>query len=265
MPQVSYSYTTTGKTGGLYGRDNYTRTYTNPISAQVSTATVGGTTNGLYTLQVTDDETDEVWSWSFTASSSTAAQIATGIVTAIGLDTTFIGIGTAIDSTADVVITFDDKDHSYTVAWTADASGASTVALTTAPGGSVLIPGIFVYESSEGYVSPAVAAGAAALVGIVVDGPDAETTNGETTPVYGYPPGAQVTVLTQGECWVKVGDAVAASGAVDFRGASGTTDIPLGTPGSSSLTNGTAVPNGAARFTSSGTALGLARIQVNLP
>ena len=264
MGQVSYDYTT-AKNGTLIGSANAVSSFTNPIAAQVTAATVGGTTDGTYTLLVTDDASGETWAFDGVGSSSTTTQIAAAVEASADADVDFAGVGTVSAAVAVVTITFADAGRSYTVAWSADPSGASTVANTTDAGGSVLPVGLVVYLSSDGEVSPATAGGSGAIVGVVVEGADAEITNGALTPAYGYPPGATCNVLTRGECWVKVADAVTAGGAVDYKGANATAALPLGLPGSASLTDGTAIPSGAAKWKTSAAAFGLARLMVNIP
>lgn len=259
---AQYDYTLSARQNGqVLSAQSDEVSLVNPITAQVSTATVGGTTDGVYTLQVVGPQ--GTWSWSYTASSNTAAQIATAIEAVADADDTFKGIGTVEDSTADVVITFLDARSEYTVTWTADASGASTVATTTAAGGTVCPYGVVVALTLDGKLTRPGSLQATDLIGVVVRGTESQVTNGSTTPTEGVQPGQVARVIKRGIVACKVGTAVLPDDSADYRSSSGTTDIPVGTLGNSALPSGTAVPNGSVRFLTTTGAQGIAAVAVN--
>lgn len=266
MPQ--YDYTLDAKIPGqILSQDYATRTFTNPIVAQVSTATVGGTTDGTYTIQIVGPE--GTFTASFVASGNTAAQIATGLAAAINSTTNpnpLLGIASATTSTADVIITFEALGSDYAVSFTSDPSTLSSVALTTAAGGTVIPFGRAVYISNAGLVAlPASSGNAASVIGVCVRSPQGLVSNGNADPESGVQPGDVCLVLTRGKVAVDVGFAASDGDTVDWRHSNATAATPLGSAGGSAYPDASFSTRAQIRFAEDATPGTPAAVEVSYP
>ena len=132
MPQFSYDHPVAinGQIASMYPIT--VDSYENPLLAQVSTVTVGGTTDGVYTVQI--DGPEGTFQVSFTAAGNTADQIAAGLEAAADLDPDLLNIAVASSATNVLTLTFIHPGSVYTVS-APSAPSALTVATSQAAGG----------------------------------------------------------------------------------------------------------------------------------
>lgn len=142
------------------------RAAVNPELAQANTFTVGGTaSDGVYTIQVVDDQTGTVYAASFTrGSSETNAQIAAALLAEIedvANAPSWANLAAVSNSGGGVLaIAFLHTEKTYTVSGTAPGTGTVTVAETQAAGGTSIPFGrflVFVDGSEDGMALPAAA------------------------------------------------------------------------------------------------------------
>lgn len=143
----------------------------NPLSAQSSVITVGGTaSDGVYSIAITDDQTGELLGTaSFDRQSSESSDtISDELLDAVNALASAPGRFSASDSgSAELTIAFEHTDKSYSLALTAPGSGTLT-AVTAAAGGTDIPFGRFVEFSGETGAALPSAAAAADIVGVSV-------------------------------------------------------------------------------------------------
>jgi len=237
--------------------------YENPLLAQVSTVTVGGITDGVYTVQI--DGPEGSFQFSFTASGNTADQIAAGLEAAADLDPDLLNIVVATAVTNVLTLTFIHPGSVYTVS-TPSAPSALTVATSQAAGGVTVGLGVAVAQGTLDDQA-ALLGGAstdADVLGITIRSIDMNTNEGDPTVDDGYQAGSTLAIMRGGELFANVEDAVAAGGQVFAR-------IVINAPGQvlgglrSDADGGDAIALSACTFRTSTTSAGLARIKINRP
>lgn len=119
----------------------------NELKAQITDATVGGTTDGVYTVRIAGEE--GTFDVSFTASGNTADQIAAGLEAAADSDPELLNIASFASPAAVFEITFLHPGRVYNVSFVADPSGSSTVANSQNAGGSDVFIGTAVKRGSS--------------------------------------------------------------------------------------------------------------------
>jgi len=219
--------------------------YENPLLAQVSTVTVGGTTDGVYIVQI--DGPEGSFQFSFTASGNTADQIAAGLE--------------ASRATNVVTLTFIHPGSVYTVS-APSAPSALTVATSQAAGGVTVGLGVAVAQGALDDQAALLGGGStdADVLGITIRSIDMNTNEGDPT----VDDGSTLAIMRGGELFANVEDAVAAGGQVFAR-------IVVNAPGQvlgglrSDADGGDAIALSACTFRTSTTSAGLARIKINRP
>ncbi len=237
--------------------------YANPLLNQITEVTVGGTTDGVYTLQVDGEEGS--FQFSFTAAGNTADEIAAGLEAAADLDPDLVNI---VDvSSAANVVTLDFIHDGMTYLVTApSAPSALTIANSQEAGGVRVDLGVAVAQGPlDDQAQPLGAATVDAdVLGITIRSIDMETNEGVPALDDGYRPGATMAVQRGGEVIAPVEDAVTAGAPVFAR-------IVLNAAGQqlgglrSDADGGDAIQLSATVFRTSTTGAGLARIKINRP
>lgn len=211
-PQWLEGQVTTLSGGGV-------RSFVNPLLAQISTLTAGGTaTAGVYSVALAQaaDPSFVPLTFSFTRVAETNAQIATALHALIVASTAMLGIATSVDGGAGVLtLTFKNTNIVWTLTTAAPALGTLVAANTQAAGGSNVRVGAFARSAatSNGNIIPfTTAATTAELAGITE-----RTMNLVHNPALAYdvyPPGQNVAVLRNGTIACRTWEAVVKNDAV---------------------------------------------------
>jgi hypothetical protein len=214
--------------------------------------TVGGTTDGVYTVQI--DGPEGTFQVSFTAAGNTADQIAAGLEAAADLDPDLLNIAVASSATNVLTLTFIHPGSVYTVS-APSAPSALTVATSQAAGGVTV--GLGVAQGALDDQAALLGGGSvdADVLGITIRSIDMNVNEGDPTVDDGYFGGATMAIMRGGELFANVEDAVSAGGAVFARIVVNASDAD----------GGDAIALSACTFRTSTTAAGLARIKINRP
>lgn len=237
--------------------------YENPLLSQVSTVTVGGTTDGVYTVQI--DGPEGTFQVSFTAAGNTADQIAAGLEAAADLDPDLLNITVASSATNVLTLTFIHPGSVYTIT-APSAPSALTVAAVTAAGGVTIGLGVAVVQGALDDQAGLLAGGSvdADVLGITIRSLDMNVNQGDPVVDDGYFGGATMAIMRGGELFANVEDAVAAGGGVFARIVVNAVGQVLGGL-RSDADGGDAIALAACTFRTTTTAAGLARIKINRP
>ncbi len=238
--------------------------YVNELMSQITTITVGGTTNGLYSIQVVGEE--GTFTASFTASTSTADDIAAGLQTNWN-DQPELTSNIAVATVATNVVTLPFLHAGFVYIVTApDQPSALTVANTQTAGGTSIELGVGVVQGSsdEFVVAPETGKVDADFIGITVRNVETNVNRGSAIIDDVFLPSDSVTVLREGVCAVVTEDAVAANAAVFVRvTATGTEKFGAFR---SDVASGDAVQLLGAKFrTSTSGPGGIAEVTINRP
>jgi hypothetical protein len=237
--------------------------YENPLLSQESTVTVGGTTDGVYTVQI--DGPEGTFQVSFTAAGNTADQIAAGLEAAADLDPDLLNITVASSATNVLTLTFIHPGSVYTIT-APSAPSALTVAAVTAAGGVTIGLGVAVVQGALDDQAGLLAGGSvdADVLGITIRSLDMNVNQGDPVVDDGYFGGATMAIMRGGELFANVEDAVAAGGGVFARIVVNAVGQVLGGL-RSDADGGDAIALAACTFRTTTTAAGLARIKINRP
>lgn len=237
--------------------------YENPLLSQESTVTVGGTTDGVYTVQI--DGPEGTFQVSFTAAGNTADQIAAGLEAAADLDPDLLNIAVASSATNVLTLTFIHPGSVYTIT-APSAPSALTVAAVTAAGGVTIGLGVAVVQGALDDQAALLAGGSvdADVLGITIRSLDMNVNQGDPVVDDGYFGGATMAIMRGGELFANVEDAVAAGGGVFARIVVNAAGQVLGGL-RSDADGGDAIALAACTFRTTTTAAGLARIKINRP
>ena len=263
MPQFSYDHPV-AINGQIASMSPATvDSYENPQLAQISTVTVGGTTDGVYTVQI--DGPEGTFQFSFTASGNTADQIAAGLEAAADLDPDLLNIVDVSSATNVVTLTFIHPGSVYTVS-APSAPSALTVADTQDAGGVTVGLGVAVAQGALDDQAALLGGGSvdADVLGITIRSIDMNVNQGDPVVDDGYFGGATMAIMRGGELFANVEDAVAAGGGVFARIVVNAAGQVLGGL-RSDADGGDAIALSACTFRTTTTAAGLARIKINRP
>ncbi len=238
--------------------------YTNPLLAQANTVPIGGTTDGVYTIQL--DGEGGTFQFSFTASGSTAAQIADGLAAAATADPDLLNILTAAGTPGTpLLLNFLHAGQTWAISFPSNPGGNMTLTTTTAAGGTniglglVVVPG----SSQELAVPPTGSSAAADFLGITERSLMAQVNRGIQTETDAFEPGDEMSVLRSGDIWVYAEDAVTFNAPVFVRRTAAGTEV-LGAV-RSDADGGDAITWPGAVFRDTSTGAGLVRVRLNLP
>jgi hypothetical protein len=225
--------------------------------------TVGGTTDGVYTVQI--DGPEGTFQVSFTAAGNTADQIAAGLEAAADLDPDLLNITVASSATNVLTLTFIHPGSVYTIT-APSAPSALTVAAVTAAGGVTIGLGVAVVQGALDDQAGLLAGGSvdADVLGITIRSLDMNVNQGDPVVDDGYFGGATMAIMRGGELFANVEDAVAAGGGVFARIVVNAVGQVLGGL-RSDADGGDAIALAACTFRTTTTAAGLARIKINRP
>lgn len=262
MPQ--YDYVMATRRLGQVARDiNWTiDSYTNQVPLQIYDVTVGGATDGTFTIRIQAPEGD--LEFSFVAATSTVSLIVAGLVAAASAVNLpgLINVATVTDADPIVRISFlhatgVDVAVDFPSNPGTDMTGANAPSAvgTVLPLGVAVAPG----ADDDTCILPS---GAVTILGITSLNPRSNLNTGDSTQVDGTVPGQVASVLRQGVITVQATQAVTAGAAVYARNAAATVALPLGSL-SDSATSSVVIPG--ARWRTSTTAAGLADVTINNP
>lgn len=269
MPQLNYGQQPVAVVGQVATNEEPTiDTLINELLAQISVLTVGGTASaGDYVITATGPD-GEVVTATFTRVAETNDGISDGLLAAVNDDDAWANIAEASDSgTDELTLTFVHPGRVYTIVTSAPGTGTLVSANSQNAGGTDIELGVVVAEGSADDLAAIVDAATVDddFAGIVVRGIDALVNDfgeGGGTPNYG--PDSAMSVLRRGECWVLVEDAVTKGGDVFVRTQNAGAGDPLGLM-RSDADGGDAIAMTNARFSSSTTGRGLAKVRINRP
>lgn len=263
MPQQTYV-----KADFLLGQIATTRPWSiaskgNELLAQISTVSVAATPeDGVYTVRITDG--DITVSGSFTASSDTQAAIVAGLIADLEAQPNFNNIAAAVDASPDITLNFIHTGIVYTVDFPSNPGpGDLSVVTTQAAGGTAIGLGLAVVPGSADNLATAMTATGEVILGITTRNTAIEVNTGVQTDVTEFAAGTEMSILQEGTIAVQTEGAVAQGGLVFARHDVGTTAFALGQLSATDDAETVQVPN--ARFDTTLTAAGLARVIVNLP
>lgn len=238
--------------------------YTNEVLAQVNTIPIGGTTDGVYTVQLDGDE--GTFQFSFTASTNTADQIADGLAAAVLADPDLLNIVDAsATSGTPVLLTFRHTNQVWTITFPSNPGSNMTLTTTTAAGGTDIGLGLAVVSgTAQNFcIAPTAGSVAADFLGVTERSLASQINRGIPTDVDSFEPGNSVSVLSRGDITVFAEDAVTFGAQVFVR------IVATGTESFGAIrsdVDGTdAIAWPGAIFQDTSTAAGLVRIRVNLP
>ncbi len=251
----------------LLGQVATTRPYVidskgNELLAQITTNTLAGSADGVYTLTITDPFTDFVITSTYTASTDEETVIIADLIDDLEADPNFNNIATAANNDPVLTLTFLHTGLVYTVATTSTGSGF-VAANSQAAGGTAIGLGLAVTRGSADNLATAPTDAGDRMIGITVRNTVIEASSGVATEVSEFAPGSEMSVLVEGVCTVQTEGAVTQGGIVYARHDVGSTAFALGQLSATDDDETVAVPN--ARWDTSTTAAGLARVEVNLP
>ena len=191
------------------------RNFVNPLLAQISTLTVGGTaTAGVYSVTFTQtaDPSATPITISFTRVAETNAQIATAIHGLIVASSALLGVVTSVDGGSGVLtLTFKSTGIAYTLTTVAPALGTMVAANTQTAGGSNVRVGAFARHTAAAATANTLvpfttAATTAELVGITER--TYHLVQDPTLTHDIYPPGQNVPVVRNGTIAMRTWEAV---------------------------------------------------------
>lgn len=270
MPQLSYQQPQwrLGQVATLHTCD--IDSYGNELFAQVNTITVGGTTDGDYTIQFASSSSEVVYQVSFTASGNTAAEIAAGLVDAINDDPDVLGILSVAYTAAtdNFQVTFASLGTVWTITYPSNPGGNMSDVQNQAPGGIQIPVGVGLVQGSSDVLATLPDAGStgADFVGVSVLGLDGEINLPFENTQVGYQPGTTMAALVQGDCVVYCEDAVAKNGTVFMRIIPGATpDLQQLGAFRSDADGGNAIQINGLKFLDTTTAAGLVVLRANRP
>lgn len=231
--------------------------------AQISTVAVAATPeDGTYTVRITDG--DIVVSGSFVASSSTQAAIVAGLISDLEAQPNFNNIATAVDTSPSFILNFIHTGIVYTVDFPSNPGpGDLSVVTTQAAGGTAIALGLAVVQGSADNLATQLTGAADVVLGITTRNTVVEENTGIPTDVTEFDPGDEMSIMEEGTITVQTEGTVAASGLVFARHDVGATAFALGQLSATDDAETVQVPN--ARFDTSTTGAGLARVRINLP
>jgi len=268
MPQVSYDQPQwrNGQVATLHTCD--IDSYGNELFAQVNTITVGGTTDGDYTIQFASSSSEVVYQVTFAASGNTAAEIASGLVDAINDDPDVLGILSVAytPATDNFTVTFASLGSVWTISYPSNPGGNLSDVQDQAPGGVDIPVGLGLVQGSTDVLA-ALPTGASTdddFVGICVLGVDGEINFAFENTQTGYAPGTTMAALVQGDCIVETEDAVAKNGDVFMRITATVANPQLGKFRSDD-DGGNAIQITGLKYRDTTSAAGLAIVRANRP
>lgn len=268
MPQINYGEQPVAVVGQVATyEDAVIDSLTNELLAQVSTLTVGGTaSDGTYSVQATGPDGEVLTAEFVRGAGETNAQIATALAAA--MSPTWLNAFTIVDGGSGVLtLTANHGGRVYTFITAAPGTGTLVAANTQTAGGVDIQMGVAVAEGSDDDLA-AVLSGSTVdddLAGIVVRGIDGLVNDlGEGGAPAVFQPGSTLSVLRRGEAWVTVEDAVAKGADAFVRIANPAAGDPVGLF-RSDADGGDAIEMTGARFASTTTGRGLAKVRINRP
>lgn len=237
----------------------------NPLLPQISTITIGGVaTAGAHTIRVSAPEGDIDVTWTATGGESIAATVA-AIVAAFDAESDLSNIVVATDASPDITLTFIHEGEDYTVTLVSNPGSNMSLATTQAAGGTgiPLGRGVSYAANSDGGTVTLTSVSTIGLFAGVAVRSDANvmvnSTEASFTDVTEFEPGAEVSILRSGRCWVYVTQAVEIGDVAYCKYQNGTTAAPLGS-WSDSPTDSV---NSGGRFLTTTTGPGLALLELN--
>jgi len=216
-------YIPTDKLAGNPGttRSQTLESYVNESLPQSNTVPIGGTTDGDYTIRITDVEEDTFYDSTFGASSDTADAIADGVAAAIEANEDLNNVVDAAGTPGTpLLLTFQHTNRDYVITFPSNPGGNMTLTTTQVAGGSKVEPGRGVIQGSSDELArhPQTGDVEQNFVGIVAR--DTHTilrTEDVAGAVDGAEPGRSFTVCSSGDRVVNIEDAVAKGADVYMR------------------------------------------------
>lgn len=244
----------------------------NPLLAQITDILWNGNTNdATYSMRILGPGVDVTIDF-VPGGATNSDAIAVGLTAAAIVDpvlTDMLNVGVVADAVADTNdVTFLHAGTVYTVTGIIGAGGNGTVVVSNSQdaGGSTIGLGVAVAIDGDD-AAAAVVAGTtdAQVAGITIRNTASEVNDGVDTSVDEFKPADEMSVARQGTYWVLVEDAVANGGAVFFRN-----DAPVGQDEAlgrlrSDNDGGDATLLTGAKFGSTTTGPGLAKVKLNRP
>lgn len=270
MPQINYGEQPVAVVGQVATyEDAVIDSLTNELLAQVTTITVGGTAaDGTYSFTATGPDGEQFSASFVRGAGETNAQIATALFADATGDDEWLNAATFVDGGSGVLtLTFIHPGRAYTFTTSAPTGASITPANTQEAGGVDIQMGVAVAEGSADDLA-AVLSGSTVdddLAGIVVRGMDGLVNDlGEGGAPATFAPNATLSVLRRGEAWVTVEDAVAKGADAFVRIQNPAAGDPVGLF-RSDADGGDAIEMTGARYASSTTGRGLAKVRINRP
>ena len=265
MPQFSYAEAIARNGQIAEGGPRRIDSYLNALVAQESDidfATTGP--DGTYTVRITGEE--GVFEGSFVASGNTVSQIIDGLIADFGDE--LLNVATLTNNDPALEFRAIHPDRVYTIEFPSNPSTEMSLSVVQAAGGTRIPLGTVVIQGANDDEAQVPGAGttSANALGILVNNTDSEVNSGDPTVEDGFPPGSTLSVMRGGAIWVNTEDAVSANGNVFFRiqnAAAGTTE-GIGKV-RSDVDGGDAVQLLGAKFKTSTTAAGLAKVLIQNP
>lgn len=238
----------------------------NPLLPQISTITIGGVaTAGAHTIRVSAPEGDIDVTWTATGGESVAATVA-AIVAAFDAESDLSNIVVATDASPDITLTFIHEGEDYTVTLISNPGSNMSLATTQAAGGTDIPLGygvMYFANTDGGTVKLPDASVPGRFAGVAVRS-DANvmvnSTEASFTAVTAFEPGAEVSILRSGRCWVYATQAVEVGDVAYCKYQNGTTAAPVGSWSDSPTDS---ISGTGARFLTTTTGPGLALLELN--
>jgi hypothetical protein len=264
MPQSSYD-----KALLLLGQIATTRPWSivsrgNPLLAQQSTISFAAATAGDHTIRIVDSTGNQVLSGT-AAGGGTVTALIDALIAALEADPEFLNvIESATNNDPDLDLVFKHSGLTYVIDFPANPGTDMTVANGQNAGGVNIGLGLAVIQNTtdDALASPLTAA-AQPILGITCRNTVVENNDGNPLSTTNFKPGDEMSIMDSGCESVQTEGAVVSGGPVFARHDVGATAFALGSLSATDDGETVAVPN--ARWASSTTAAGLAKVVVNLP
>ena len=241
--------------------------YENELFAQQSEIAIGGTDDGVYTIQIQGEE--GTFQFSFTASGNTADQIADGLAAAAQADPDLVNIvDTTATSGTPLDLQFLHEGASYSISFPSNPNTNMSETVVQAPGGVRVALGVGVVPGSADRfaVAPDAATVDADFLGITELGVPAQINTGRDPNLSdGFAPGATLSVMRKGDIWVEAEGAVSFNGQAFMRIATPLAGQVLGAFSAGPAVPGEVIALSGVRFRKSTSSAGLTVVRVNRP
>lgn len=272
MPQYSYERPLAQNGQIAEAGPRVIDSYVNPLLAQITDILWAGTTaDGDYAARIQGPDVDVTLLFQ-PGGATTPDAVAVGITAAALVEpelTDLLNIADVADAVADTNdITFLHAGTVYTVTTsiTNGGNGTGTVSNSQDAGGVDVPLGVVMRSSGDDAAVPVIAATTdLQIAGVTVRNTEAEVNDGIDTNVDRFRPGDEMSLARQGTYWLLVEDAVAKDGAVYFRNDNATGQDEAVGRLRSDTDGGDATLLTGAKFASTTTGPGLAKVKLNRP